>query len=193
VVDFLKRARNSGDLDPDEEVVGASNVMPSPFVVTNAGITGGVIAGGVVGAAAGAAWDARRRRKGEEEQATTILPAIAARTPFEPEIPTNGALLAATTKRVVAWKISGMGKPKAVLLTLPYSEIDEVRWVDADSKWLAGKPASLLIWIGAGERVLSLAGIVMGPSEKYIRSVVAGLDERLPGRVHEFEEPSAGS
>ena len=191
MVDFLKRARNSGDLDPDEEVIGASNVMPSPFLVPNAGMTGGVIAGGVVGAAVGAAWDARRSRKGEEEQATKVLPGVAARPAFEPEIPTNGALLAVTTKRVVAWTISAMGKPKAVLLTVPHAEIDEVWWVDAETKWLAGKPASLLIWIGTGQRVLSLAGIVMGPSGKFIRSVVAGLDERLPGRVLEFEEPSA--
>ncbi len=187
MVDFLKRARNSGDLDPDEEVIGASNVTPSPFTVPNAGMTGGIIAGGAVGAVVGAAWDRSRRRKGEKDQATKMLPVVAAKAALEPEVPANGALLAVTTKRVVVWSISAMGKPKAVLLSIPHGQIDEVWWTDADSKWLAGKPASLLIWIGVGEQVLSTAGIVMGPSGKYIRSVVSGLEERLPGKVQEFE------
>ncbi len=186
MVDFLKRARKTGDLEPDEEVIGAANVTPSPFAVSNAGMIGGGIAGGVVGAAVGASLDSRQSRKGDDEQATQALPAVAARAAFEPEVPTNGALLAVTTKRVVAWRISAMGKPKDVLLSVPHSRIDEVKWADAETKWLAGKPASLLVWIGIEESVLSLAGIVMGPSEKYIRSVVTGLEERLPGRVREF-------
>ena len=187
MVDFLKRARNSGDLDPDEEVIGAANVTPSPFAAPNAGMTGGVIAGGVVGAAIGTAWDSRRRKKGEEEQSARMFPAVAARVAWDPAIPVNGALLAVTTKRVVAWRISAMGKPKKILLSIPHGEIDEVWWEDADTKWLAGKPASLLIWIGTGDRVLSMAGIVLGPGGKFIRSVVAALEERLTVEVRQFE------
>ena len=187
MVDFVKRARATGDLDPDERVIGAANITPSPFSVANAGMTGGVIAGGVVGAVVGATWDSRRRKKGEEEQAAKMLPAVAARAAFEPKVPSNGALLAVTNKRVIVWKISAMGKPKDVLLSIPHERIDEVWWEDADSKWLAGKPASLLIWIGTGDMVLSVAGIVMGPAGKFIRSVVTALEERLPGGVHRFE------
>lgn len=187
MVDFLKRARNTGNLDPDEEVIGASNVTQSPFAVANAGMTGGVIAGGAVGAAVGAAWDARRQKKDKGEQAAKLLPTVAARAPYQPGIPTNGALLAVTTKRVVAWRISAMGKPKDLLLSIRHDQIDEVWWEDADAKWLGGRPASLLIWIGVGDGVLSTAGIAMGPSGKYIRSVVTALEGRLPGKVRQFE------
>lgn len=187
MVDFAKRARSTGDLAIDEEVIGAASITPSPFSVSNAGMTGGVIAGGVVGAVVGAAWDSRRRKKGEEDRTAKMLPAVAARLAFEPQVPTNGALMAVTNTRVIIWEISAMGKPKDVLLSIAHDRIDEVWWEDADSKWLAGMPASLLIWIGIEDRVLSVAGIVMGPAGKFIRSVVTALEERLPERVRRFE------
>ncbi len=80
-----------------------------------------------------------------------------------------------------------MGKPKDLLFSIPHDQIDGVWWEDADTKWLAGKPASLLLWIGIGDRVLSMAGISMGPGGKSIRSVVAAMEERLPGKVRRFE------
>jgi hypothetical protein len=187
LVDFAKRARGTDDLDPDEDVLGASNVTPSPFGVANAGMTGGLIAGGVVGLTMGAAWDAKRRRTDDAEYAAKMLPAIAARLPFDPPVSTNGALLAVTTQRVVVWRISGLGKPKEILHSIPLTEIDEVWWEDADAKWLAGKPGSLLLWVGKGDRVLPVAGIAMGPAAKFIRSVVTALEELLPGKVHRFE------
>jgi len=187
MIDFAKRARSTNDLDPDEEVLGASNVTPSPFGVANAGMTGGLIAGGAAGLAVGAAWDAKRRKTDDAEQAAKTLPAVAARLPLDPPVSVKGALLAVTTKRVLVWKVSGLGKPKEILHSIPLTEIDEVWWEDADAKWLAGKPGSLLLWVGAGDRVLSVAGIAMGPGAKFIRSVVTALEERLPGKVHRFE------
>ena len=138
MVDFAKRARGTGDLDPDEDIVAASNVTPSPFSVANAGLTGGLIAGGAVGAAVGATWDSRRRKKDDRVQADKQLPAVAARQPFESQIPTNGALLAVTTKRICVWKISAMGKPKELLFSISHNQVDGVWWEDADTKWLAG-------------------------------------------------------
>lgn len=188
MVDFVKRARNTGDIDSDEEVLGACNVTPSPFGVANAGMTGGLIAGGAIGAVVGVAWDKRRSKSDDAEQASKMLPAVAARVAFQPPIPTNGALWAVTTKRVIAWEVSAMGKPKGVLLGIPHDEIDEVWWEDADTRWLAGRPASLLLWVGTGDRVLAAAGIALGPGGKYVRSVVAALEARLPGKVMRFEE-----
>jgi hypothetical protein len=95
--------------------------------------------------------------------------------------------LAVTTKRICVWKISAMGKPKELLFSISHDQIDGVWWEDADTKWLAGKPASLLLWIGIDDRVLATAGISLGAAGKWIRSVVAALDERLPGKVHRFE------
>lgn len=187
MVDFVKRAVKTGDIDPDEQVLAGSNVTPSPFGVPNAGMTGGLIAGGVIGMAVGAAWDKRRASKDAEEQDGKRLPPVAARLPVEPAIPTNGALMAVTTKRILIWKIGGLGAPKEMLHAIPLTDVDEVRWEDADAKWLGGRPASLLLWIGVDDRVLSCAGISMGPAGRYIRSVVDALDQRLPGRVEAWE------
>lgn len=183
MVDFIKRAVETGDIDPDEQVLAASNVTPSPFMVANAGMTGGLIAGGVVGAVVGAAWDRRRRKKDEQETATRVFPDVAHREPMEPSVPANGALLAVTTKRVIVWGISAMGTPRVVLVSVPLATVDQVVWEDADAKWLGGKPASLAVWIGVGDMVLGCAGIAMGPAGKWIRGVVEAFDQRLPGRV----------
>ena len=43
------------------------------------------------------------------------------------------------------------------------------------------------MWIGAGDTVLSLAGIAMGPAGKHIRNVVSGFEGRLGGKVQRFE------
>lgn len=183
MVDFVKRAQRTGDIGVDEEVLAACNVTPSPFAVANAGMTGGVIAGGMVGAALGAAWDGRRRKQDDVEQADKQLPELAGRPPLDPPVPTNGALLGVTTQRVVMWGISPMGKPREVLLAVPLAEIDEVWWEEADAKWLGGRPASLVLWIGASSGVLSCAGISMGPAAKHVRGIVAALESRLPGKV----------
>jgi hypothetical protein len=187
VVDFSKRARNTNEIEPDEEVIAACNVTPSPFGVANAGMTGGLIAGGVVGMAVGAAWDARRKKQSDAAADQKMLPAVAARLPYEPGIPTNGALLAVTTKRVLAWRISGLGKVREKLIDFRLDDIDEVWWEDADAKWMAGQPGSLLMWIGIGDKVLSLAGIAMGPAGKHIRKVVSGFEDRLGAKVQPFE------
>lgn len=186
MVDFLKRAAKSGDLDPDEQVLGAVNVLASPFVVANAGMTGGLIAGGVVGAAVGAAWDRRRRKADEADAATKPLPEIAARSVFEPGIPANGALLAVTSKRILMWNISAMGKPKGVLATIDLADVDQVYWEDVGSKWLRGSPASLMVWLGVHDAVLAMAAISLGPAGKYATGLVAALEQRLPGKVQEF-------
>lgn len=187
MVDFVKRARSTNEIDADEEVVAACNVTPSPFGVANAGMTGGLIAGGVVGMAVGAAWDSRRKKKSDAAADQKMLPAVAARVPYEPGIPTNGALFAVTTKRILAWRISGLGKVREMLVDIPLHDIDEVWWEDADAKWMSGQPASLLMWVGVGDTVLSLAGISMGPGGKHIRSVVTGLETRLGAKVQRFE------
>lgn len=188
MVDFARRARNSGDIGADEEVLAAANVTASPFVVANAGMTGGLIAGGVVGMAAGAAWDARRRKKDGVPGEGKPLPDLAARTPFEPGIPANGALFAATTGRLITWKISAMGKPRSVLWSAALGDIDEVVWEDADTKWAAGRPRSTLLWVGVEpERVVSMAAISMGPAGKHVAALVEALEGRLGSRVSRFE------
>ena len=187
MVDFVKRAAKTGDTEPDEEVLAAVNVTPSPFTVPNAGMTGGLIAGGLVGAAAGAAWDRRRERAEEEEQEGKSLPEVAFRAPVEPGIPANGALLAVTTKRILAWRISGLGRPREILVSLPLADVDAVRWEDVETRWLGGRPSSVAFWIGSGDRVLACAAISMGPAGKWVDRVIAALDERLPGRVEEWD------
>lgn len=187
MVDFIKRASKTGDLDPDEQVLAAVNVTPSPFVVANAGMTGGLIGGGVIGMAAGAAWDGRQRKKDQQEAEGKSLPEVAGRKLVEPKIPTNGALLGVTTKRIVAWRISGLGKPRDVLHSIPLADVDMVRWEQADARWLGGRPASVLIWIGVGESVLACAGISMGAAGKHVEGVVDALEQRLPGKVSVWE------
>jgi hypothetical protein len=188
MVDFAKRARRTGDIEPDEEVLAGFNATPSPFGIGNAGMTGGLIAGGAVGMAVGAAWDRSRAKKLAEEQAGKGLPDIVGREPFEPPIPTNGTLFAVTTKRIVVWTIAGLGKPKDMLLSIPLSDVDSVVWEEADTKLLGGRPGSLMMWIGVGgEQVLACAGISMGPAGKYVKHALAALEERLPGRVVAWE------
>jgi hypothetical protein len=188
VVDFVKRAHKTGDIASDEQVLAGFNATPSPFGIPNAGMTGGLIAGGVVGMAVGAAWDKRRAQQQAEEEAGKELPEIVGRQPFEPALPTNGTLFAVTTKRIAIWRIAGLGKPKDMLLSIPLTEIDSIVWEDADTKWLGGRPGSLLMWIGVGgERVLSCAGISMGPAGRYVKEALAALEERLPGKVVAWE------
>lgn len=188
MVDFRKRAETAAEglLQPGETVLAGVNVTASPFTVANAGMIGGVVAGGMVGAAVGMAWDRRRRRKDEEAEAVRPLPAIAGRPPVEPTVSANGGLLAVTTHRVLLWSVSGLGKPRDLLVAVSLHDVDEVVWQDLDAGWMSGRPASTALWIGVGERVLPLAAISMGPAGKAVRSVVATLGERRPGRVSEF-------
>lgn len=188
MVDFVKRAEKTGDIEPDEQVLAGFNATPSPFEIVNAGMTGGLIAGGVIGMAAGAMWDKHQAKKGADEAEGKCLPDVAGRTPYEPGVPTNGSLMAVTTKRIAAWRISGLGKPKELLFSIPLSDVDVVRWEDTDTRWLGGRPGSLVIWIGVGgDRVLACAGISMGPGGKYVRGTVEALEQRLPGRVSPWD------
>lgn len=188
MVDFVKRAISTGDIEPDEQVLAGFNATPSPFGVANAGMTGGLIAGGVIGLAVGAAWDRRRNRKDAEEQEDKRLPDVAARLPFEPGIPANGSLTAITTKRIAVWNIAGLGKPRDMLLSIPLADIDVVRWEVADARWMGGRPSSMLWWVGVGgDRVLSCAGIAMGAAGKYVKESLRALEERLPGKVVAWE------
>ncbi len=189
MVDFAKRAAKAGGglFHPGEEVLGATNVSPAPFGMANAGMVGGMIAGGAVGAAVGAAYDKFREKK--EEDDAPQLPEIAARPQYEPQVPANGALLAATTHRLILWKISGLGKPKDVLADIPIGEIDSVVWFDADTKWMRGKPKSTLMWFGLRDgRVLTTAAITMGPAGKYVADLIAKLGAARPGLVEEFAQ-----
>jgi hypothetical protein len=186
MVDFIKRAANTGDLLPGEQVLGACNVTPSPFSVQNAGMTGGLIAGGIAGMAVGAVWDRHLSKKDEADAVDKETPPLVARPQFETEMPTNGALVAVTANRVVAWKISGLGKPKEVILSAPLSDIDEVWWEKAPKQLLRGKPASTLIWVGISGHVLPMAAISTGPAQKYVQLFIDALEQRLPGKVSEF-------
>jgi len=188
MVDYIKRARNTGDIDSDEEVIGACNCTPSPFSMTNAGATGGLIAGGLPGLAIGAAWDRYQAKRESAEAADEELPSIVTRTEFEPGLPANGALVAITTKRLVGWAVSGFGKPRDVAVTLPLSEIDQVLWDEQGQQLLRGKPSTTVFWLGlAGDRVLPMAAISGGPNHKHVQNVVQALAERLPGKVRRFE------
>ena len=188
MVDFAKRAQKTGEIHPDEQVLAGFNATPSPFGMVNAGMTGGLIAGGVVGLAAGAMWDKRRAKKEAEELAGKSLPDVAGREPFEPGVPENGSLFAVTTKRIVAWRIAGLGKPREQLFAIPLADVDSIVWEDADAKWLGGRPSSLVMWIGVGgDRVLATAGISMGAAGKYVKQTLAALEERLPGKVTIWE------
>ena len=183
MVDFVKRATKAVALRPDEEMRGAINVTASPFLVSNAGMTGGAIAGGLVGAAIGAAVDARISGKEGERD----LPAIAARVSMEPGIPTNGALAAVSSHRMLLWKISAMGKPRDILHEIPLGDIDAVVWEDTDAKWLGGKPKSIQVWVGVREEsVLSAAAIAMGPANKWAHGLVDAFRAGLGSRVTEF-------
>lgn len=188
MVDFRKRAEKAGAglLHPDETVLAAVNVTPSPFAVGNAGMIGGMVAGGAVGAAVGMAWDRHRGNKEAEAESVRPLPGVAGRPAVEPAIPRNGALLAITSERVLVWDISGLGKPKDLLIEVSLHDVDEVAWQTLDTGWMSGRPASTMLWIGVGDRVLPLAAIAMGPAGAHARSVVAALTERRPGRVIEF-------
>lgn len=185
MVDFVKRAARAAEeiLGPDERVRGAVNVTPSPFLVPNAGMTGGMIAGGVVGAVIGSAVD----RKNSSRQESRPVPAIAARSPLEPEIPANGALLAVTDRRVLLWKIGGLGKPKDVLHSLDLGGLDTVAWEAADAKHLSGRAKAVMLWLGTvhGE-VLAASAIAAGPAAKYASGVVDALVAGCPGVVSEF-------
>ena len=95
--------------------------------------------------------------------------------------------MAVTEHRIIFWAISGLGKPKAVLFEVPFHSIDAIAWHAADPKWMRGSPASTVFWIGVeGEAVLPAAAITAGPAAKYVRAVAAALEQRLPGKVQEF-------
>ena len=188
MVDFVKRAHKTGDIDPDEQVLAGFNATPAPFGMANAGMIGGFIAGGAIGMAAGAALDGWRSKKDDADAEERDLPDLADRAPFEPAVPENGSLFAVTTKRIALWRIAGLGKPREMLFSIPLADIDRIAWQIADTKWLGGRPASLVMWIGvAGTHTLPCAGIAMGAAGKYVKQTLAALEERLPGRVVGFE------
>lgn len=185
MVDFRKRAAKAAHsmLDADEEVLAAINVTASPFLPA-AGMVGGAIAAGAAGAVVGSIFDGKRQR----EDAGRTLPAVAARSPFEPGIPANGALAAITSKRVLVWKIGGLGKPKDLLAEFRLDDVDEFVWEDADTRWLKGRPKSFLLWFGVKEEsVLAAVAISMGPAHKYAQSMVDAMTARRPGIVSEFK------
>jgi hypothetical protein len=188
VVDFRKRAEQGAEglLLPGEEVLAGVSVTAAPFRVGRAGLTSGLIVGGVVGAAIGAAVDKRRDRKDSEQESVRPLPDLATRPEVEPVIPAAGGLLGVTTARVLAWSVSGMGKAKDLLHALPLDEVDAVVWQRIEAAHLAGRPASIAMWIGCGPRVLPCAAIDMSATGKAVREVIAVLTERRPGRVREF-------
>ncbi len=184
MADFRKRAAKAAEvlLDPDEEVLAAVNVMASPFIA-GAAMVGGAIAGGGVGAAVGAMIDGKHRNK----DAGRTLPAVAARTALEPPVPANGALAAVTSKQVLIWRIGGLGKPRDILHRFDLDTLDTFVWEDADTRWLAGRPKSFLMWFGLQDvHVLSAAAIVVGPARKHAEGIVEALASRRPGIVSEF-------
>lgn len=186
MVDFVKRAARAGEgvLGPGEEVRGAVNVTPSPFLVPNAGMAGGMMAGGVVGAVIGSAVDRKNLSKG----AMRPVPTIAARTPLDPGISANGALLAVTDRRVLLWRISGLGKPKGVFQSIEFGDIDAIAWEAAGAEYLAGRAKAVMLWLGTkrGE-VLAAAAIAAGPAAKYASGAVDALVAGCPGIVSMFD------
>ncbi len=188
MVDFRKRAEEgaAGLLLPGEEMLAAVSVTAAPFRVSGAGMTSGLIVGGAVGAALGAAVDKRRSRKESEKESVRPLPDVATRPEVEPAIPAAGGLLGVTTGRVLAWSVSGMGKAKDLLHAISLDEVDAVVWQRIEAARLAGRPASIALWIGCGPRVLPCAAIDMSATGKAVREVITVLTERRPGRVREF-------
>ena len=187
MVDYFKRARGTGDLHPDEELVGACNFTPAPFSVSNAGMTGGLIAGGIAGMAIGAAWDRYVAKKEANEDADAELPGLVLRPEHEVALHPNGTLIAITTKRLVGWKIAGLGKPREQILDISLDRIDEVVWDEAEAKLMRGKPPSTLVWVGVDDTVLPMAAISSGVNRKHVQSVIGALESRLPGKVRRFE------
>ncbi len=188
MVDFRKRAAEGAAaiLLPGEQVLAGVSVTESPFRVGGAGFTSGMIAGGVVGAAVGAAVDKHRDRKESERESVRAQPEVALRSELEPAVPRAGGLLGVTTERVLVWSVSGMGKPKDLLHAIGLHEVDTVVWQRLEAARLAGRPASIVMWIGVGQQVLPCAAIDMGPSAKHARGVIEALAARRPGRVVEF-------
>jgi hypothetical protein len=186
MVDYVKRARGTGAIDPDEEILAACNFTPSPFSVQNAGMTGGLIAGGLAGMAIGAAWDRYREKKDADEGADQELPALVIRPEHDTALHPNGTLIAVTTKRLIGWRIAGLGKPRVMILDIALDRVDEVVWDEADAKMLRGKPASTLVWVGVDESVLPMSAISAGPNRKHVQGVIEALEARLPGRVRRF-------
>ena len=92
-----------------------------------------------------------------------------------------------TTKRMVGWKIAGLGKPKEQILDIALDRIDEVVWDEAEAKLMRGKPPSTLVWVGVDDTVLPMAAISSGVNRKHVQSVIGALDSRLPGKVRRFE------
>lgn len=188
MVDFTKRADKAAGsrLGGTETMLAGTNVTPVPFQWAGSAATGGAIAGGLVGAAIGATVDKRRELRHGEEAARS-LPDLASRPQASAAVPANGALLGVTDQRLLAWKISGLGKPKDLLFEIPFPDIDRVAWHEADTKWLGGSPRSTLIWIGLTDgTVIPVAAISFGPGGKYAGAVMSALIDRLGGKVTEF-------
>jgi hypothetical protein len=187
VVDYIKRATGTGDIGVDEEVLAACNFTPSPFSVQNAGMTGGLIAGGVAGMAIGAAWDRylARTEAGEADEAE--LPELVMRPEHETTLHPNGTLIAVTNRRVLGWRIAGLGKPRDQILDVSLDRIDQVVWDEAEAKLMRGKPPATLVWLGVDDSVLPMSAISGGPNRTHVQSVISALETRLPGRVNRFE------
>lgn len=188
MVDFRKRAEQGAEglLLPGEQVLAGVSVTAAPFRLGGAGMTSGLIVGGVVGAAVGAAVDKRRERRESEREAVRPLPELATRPEVEPAIPAAGGLLGVTTARVLAWSVSGMGKARDLLHAISLDTVDAVVWQRLEAARLAGRPASIAVWIGCGPQVLPCAAVDMSATGKAVREVLAVLSDLRPGRVREF-------
>lgn len=188
MVDFRKRGIRAaaGLLGPGETVLAAAPVTPSPFVVGDAGLIAGAATSRAIGAAAGMARDRHREEHTDREAGVRALPAVACRPQVEAGVPRAGGLLAVTTDRVLLWRTSRLGTPRELVGSFSLLDVDEVAWQALGSGWMAGRPPSLLLWIGVAAGVLSAAAADLGSAGKHARTVVDALRDRRPGRVIEF-------
>lgn len=137
--------------------------------------------------AIGAAWDRYLARREDGEAAEAELPDLVMRPEYEITLHANGTLIAVTTRRLIGWKIAGLGRPRDLILDISLDRIDQVVWDEAKTKALRGKPASTLIWMGVDHTVLPMAAISGGVNRRYVQGVISALGSRLPGRVSRFE------
>jgi hypothetical protein len=144
VVNWTKRVEKAaqGTLRNDETILAGTKLTQEQFRVAGGRTTGGFIAGGIVGAAAGAAWDKRTEAKLEAAEAARLKDAAEELPPRPVEFPRNGAIAGVTSRRILFFAASELGKAKDLFYEVPVSDIRAIHERDAEQKLLRGTPPS---------------------------------------------------